>query len=223
MEKLFKFITVACLCLALTSCKALASGTSPESKIDNPYMVLVNKTHKLPDNWTDLVNFEVGKNSLGEIYIVEEAALRAFEALRADLLENEGIKIELDSTYRSLDEQQDIWDIWSADPEKGPEYCEQYLAPVGCSEHHTGLAIDVFLIRNGEIIRENDDMLKDVRSFASVHERLAEHGFIPRYPDGKEDITGYEYEPWHFRFINNSKIAKEIMDNNLTLEEYLEQ
>ena len=87
MEKLFKFITVACLCLTLTSCKALASGTSPESKIDNPYMVLVNKTHKLPDNWTDLVNFEVGKNSLGEIYIVEEAALRAFEALRADLLE----------------------------------------------------------------------------------------------------------------------------------------
>lgn len=222
MKNLFKLIIVTYLCLILTSCTAPASEAQ-EAKLDNPYMVLVNKTNKLPDNWTDLVNFEVGKNSLGEIYIVEEATLRAFEELRADLLENEGIKIELDSTYRSLGEQQDIWDIWSADPEKGPEYCEQYLAPVGCSEHHTGLAIDVFLIRNGEIIRDNDDMINDVRSFASVHKRLASHGFILRYIEGKEDITGYEYEPWHFRFINDKEVAQEIMDKNLTLEEYLEQ
>ena len=66
-------------------------------------------------------------------------------------------------------------------------------------------------------------MIKEREIFAKIHEKLADYGFILRYPEGKDDITGYGYEPWHFRYIKDKKIAKEIMSNNLTYEEYLEK
>lgn len=57
--------------------------------------------------------------------------------------------------------------------------------------------------------------------WAKIHAKLADHGFILRYLDGKEAITGYSYEPWHIRYVNDVTIAKEIMDKGITLEEYL--
>ena len=59
------------------------------------------------------------------------------------------------------------------------------------------------------------------RRKAKIHERLADYGFILRYLEGADEITGYSYEPWHFRYINDPAIAKEIMDAGITLEEYL--
>ena len=224
MKKLFSMILAIVLLLSMGTLSFADSRDIPEAKIPaNKYLTLVNKQSKLPENWNFLFDFSVGKNALGELYIVESKALAAFEALRTELLETEGIQIELDSIYRSLDEQQDIWDSWLADPEKGPAYCELYLAPVGCSEHHTGLALDIFLIRDGKSIRENDDMIADREDFAVIHQYLAQYGFILRYPEGGSDITGYSYEPWHLRYIDDPEIAAYIMENNLTLEEYLGQ
>ena len=136
-------------------------------------------------------------------------------------LEEYNAKIELDSTYRSVVAQQELWDDWSKDPEKGPEYVKKFVAVPGYSEHHTGLAIDICLIIDGEIVADNDDMIAQREIFSKVHAELAKYGFILRYLEGKDDITGYAYEPWHLRYINDPEIAKEIMDNNLTLEEYL--
>ena len=62
-----------------------------------------------------------------------------------------------------------------------------------------------------------------VRMPTKLDKKLANYGFILRYPEGKDDITGYSYEPWHFRYIDDVKIAKEIMDKNITFEEYLKQ
>ena len=194
-----------------------------EDKLNpNPYRVLVNKNNKLPDNWLEMIVLSPATNSLGEEFLVEEVTLEHFNALREELLEK-GVQIELDSNYRSLEEQKEIWDEWLIDHEKGPDYCEKYLAKVGYSEHHTGLAIDVFVIKtNGYIERENDEMIADVETFAVVHKILAKYGFILRYPQGKEDVTGYNYEPWHFRFVGEV-FAKDISETGLTLEEYLEQ
>jgi D-alanyl-D-alanine carboxypeptidase len=64
-------------------------------------------------------------------------------------------------------------------------------------------------------------MIVELDVFDKVHKKLADYWFILRYPDGKEKITGYEYEPWHLRYIWDVSIAKEIMENGLTLEEYL--
>ncbi|MBO4276203.1 D-alanyl-D-alanine carboxypeptidase family protein [Candidatus Saccharibacteria bacterium] len=91
----------------------------------------------------------------------------------------------------------------------------------GYSEHHTGLAVDIFVIDSGKIIRDNDDMIASVEIFAKIHELLPKYGFILRYIEGKEDITGYSYEPWHLRYIDSPEIAKEITEKGLTLEEYL--
>ncbi len=189
----------------------------PEKEV-NIYMVLVNKQNKLPDNWENMIELATGTNSVGENYLVEKKALEAFEKLRAALLE-EGIDIELDSTYRTVEYQQKIWDEF--EDEKGLDYARQYVAVPGFSEHHTGLAIDVMLIKDGEVIDDNDDMIAEKEIFAKVHARLAEFGFILRYPEGKDEITGYSYEPWHFRYIDSPEIAKEIMDSGITLEEYL--
>ena len=213
------------LALALVGFTACGKKKEEEKKeTEKPktnYLVLVNKENKLPDNWEDTIELVSDKDAWGDEVKVEKEALAEFKKLQAEL-KNEGIEIELDSIYRSVAEQQDLWDRWSADPEKGPEYVKKYVAVPGYSEHHTGLAIDVCLKIKGEIVADNDEMIKQKKIWKTVHPKLADYGFILRYPDGKKDITGYAYEPWHFRYVGSKEIAHEIMDNDLTFEEYLE-
>ena len=190
------------------------------NKTKYDYMVLVNKTNKLPSDWEEKVELVDTKNAWDEDIKVEKEAYKQYKKLEKEL-KDEGIIIRLDSTYRSVKAQQELWDEWSADPEKGPEYVKKYVAVPGYSEHHTGLAIDVCLEKDGELIYDNDEMKAEKEIFKKIHSKLAKYGFILRYPEGKKDITGYDYEPWHFRYINNTKIAKEIMDKDLTFEEYL--
>ena len=70
---------------------------------------------------------------------------------------------------------------------------------------------------------DNEKMIAEKDIFSKIHQKLAKYGFILRYSEGKDNITGYSYEPWHFRYIDDAKIAKEIMDKNITLEEYLKK
>ena len=188
----------------------------PEEKSDI-YLLLVNKKHKLPDDWVEKVELITARNILGREFLVERKTLEQFEALRIKLLE-EGVNIELDSTYRSVQRQQELWEEF--EKEYGIDYCRKYVAIPGYSEHHTGLVVDVCLIKDGVVIDDNDDMIAEREIFAKVHERLADYGFILRYLEGKEDITGYSYEPWHLRYVG-IEIAKEIKEKRITLEEYL--
>ena len=184
-------------------------------------LVLVNKEHALPDNWENKVEIITVQNSLGEELRIERNTYQQYVKLR-EALPKQGVQIELDSVYRSVAEQQEIWDAWSADPELGPEYCKKYLAVPGYSEHHTGFAVDIFIMKDGKEIRDNDEMIADTEDFKKVHALMPEYGFILRYPLGKEDITGYSYEPWHMRYVGNVRIAKKITEDGLTLEEYLQ-
>ena len=202
---------------------ALADAeTESEEEIDyDPYLVLVNKDHRLPDGWENVVEIITVENSLNEEIQIEKKTYEAFSLLRNELMKNYGIQIELDSVYRSVEEQQEIWDEWSVDPDKGEDYCKKYLATPGYSEHHTGLAVDIFIMKNGKEIRENDDMIADVEDFATIHELLPIFGFILRYPEGMEDITGYAYEPWHFRYVNNPITSIAISEAGITFEKFL--
>lgn len=198
--------------------EAASTQVTEQSKAAYDYMVLVNKTHKLPDDWESTVVLKEATNRYGETYKVEEKALEQFEKLQKECAD-EGIYIELDSTTRSVAEQQKLWDDWTV--EKGEDYVKKYVAVPGYSEHHTGLAIDVCLDKDGKRIDDNDDMIAEKEIFAKVHAKLAKYGFILRYLEGKDAETGYSYEPWHFRYINDPTIAKEIMDKGITLEAYL--
>ena len=228
--RLFTGVLATVTCMMLVGCGKSETGTTAaadtastqaateQAKAAYDYMVLVNKSHKLPDDWESKVVLKEATNKWGEKYMVEEKALEQFLKLQKECAD-EGIIIELDSTTRSVAEQQKLWDDWTV--EKGEEYVKKYVAVPGYSEHHTGLAIDVCLEKDGKRIDDNDEMIAEKEIFAKVHAKLAKYGFILRYLDGKDDITGYSYEPWHFRYINDPEIAKEIMDKGITFEEYL--
>ncbi len=83
--------------------------------------------------------------------------------------------------------------------------------------------MDLYLIVNGVTVYENEDLVQYPEIWAQIHELLPQYGFILRYLEGKEDVTGYSYEPWHIRYIDSVETAKEITEKGLTLEEYLSQ
>ena len=183
------------------------------------YLVLVNKENKIPDNWEETAELIETKNGFGKILKIERETLEKFNELRSDLLK-EGIDIELDSAYRSCSIQKEFFEEFKE--KYGTEYASKYAAAPGYSEHHTWLAIDICIKKeNWEIISENHEMIVELGVFDKVHKKLADHGFILRYLEWKENITGYEYEPWHLRYIGDVDIAKEMYQNKETLEEYL--
>lgn len=187
-----------------------------ENRVD--YLVLVNKQNKLPEDWESKVELVEVQNAYDETIRVEKEALVKYQELRNDLL-SEWIDIELDSSYRSVEKQQQVRDDF--EKEYWLEYTQKYVAVPWFSEHHTALAIDICIKKDWVLIYENDDMIAEPEIFAKIHKKLADYGFILRYLDGKEDITWYSYEPWHLRYIWDVDIAKEIMENWRTLEEYL--
>lgn len=182
------------------------------------YLTLVNKTHELPENWEDKIELLEMKNAYGDDIKVEKTSYEAFQALREDLLK-EDVDIELDSCYRSVERQKELWAEFKE--KYGEDYCKKYVAVPGFSEHHTGFAIDACLKKDGKLIYDNDEMMKETEIWEKVHEKMPEYGFILHYMEGKKYITGYAYEPWHMRYVGDPAIAKEITEKGITLEEYL--
>ena len=193
-----------------------SSSQAEQSAID--YLVLVNKQNKLPDGWEEALQTVTVKNTVGDDVEVEQKAYDAYLELKAEL-EKEGVQVDMDSARRSVAEQQEIVDNFTV--KYGEDYVKQYVAVPGFSEHHTGLAIDLYLIIDGKDVVENEDLVTYPEIWSKIHAKLADHGFILRYLEGKEDITGYSYEPWHIRYLDSAEIAHEITDAGETLEEYL--
>lgn len=121
------------------------------------------------------------------------------------------------SGWRSQQEQRRIW--WQSLAENGRKFTEQYVARPGCSEHQTGLAIDLGL-RLPEI-----DFIRPYFPYTGLAGRFrqlaADYGFVERYPQGKEEVCGIAHEPWHFRYVGR-KHALLMQRRGLTLEEYLQ-
>ena len=231
MKKRALIGSILCICLVTTAVFAGCSNNttqktnSPETttvdavKTDGiDYMALVNKTHELPDDWEDNLETVYMTNSVGDDVEVEKKAYNAYLELKA-ALEDEGVYVDLDSARRSVAEQQRIMDEFTE--EYGAEYAAKTVAQPGYSEHHTGLALDLYLVIDGEDITQNEDMIQYPEVWEKIHAKLADYGFILRYLKGSEHITGYGYEPWHIRYIDNVETAKGIMSKGITFEEYL--
>ena len=200
---------------AAASAGAASAGVQGQS-ID--YLALVNKLNALPDRWEDSIETEHFTNTVGDDVEVEKKAYEAYLALKGDL-EKDGIFVDLDSARRSVADQERIMKEFTE--QYGADYAKKTVAEPGHSEHHTGLALDLYLIVDGKDIVENEDMMKYPEIWAKIHAKLADHGFILRYLEGAEHITGYGYEPWHIRYIDDPAIAKEITTKGITLEEYV--
>lgn len=185
------------------------------------YMVLVNKKEKIGSDFIKTIKLETFNNTSGEEIQAETMALRAFCKLRDDLKREKNITIGIDSAYRSVERQKELMKEFIQ--QYGADYAKKTVAEPGTSEHHTGLAIDLVPKVDGKWLIENEDMMKQKAVFKEIHKKLPEYGFILRYPKGKEKITGYDYEPWHLRYLGDKKAAKEIYSKGITLEEYLDK
>ena len=199
--------------------------TEEGSVID--YMVLVNQNNPLPDGWEEALETTTITNSVGDEVYVENKAYEAYcalkEAVEKDLegYEKGEVRLELDSAYRSVASQQKIVDEFTE--KYGEDYVKKYVAVPGYSEHHTGLALDLYFTIDGKDVYENEDLVQYPEIWDAIHARLPEYGFILRFTKDGEAITGYAYEPWHIRYLDSPEIAKEITDKGITLEEYLGQ
>ena len=194
--------------------KAYEYNTREEATAMTNYLTIVNKIHRLPEDWLESITLVSAKNAMREAYQLESETMKQFLALRDSLL-NEKIDIEAESAFRSIEEQTKLWAEFERD--YGLSYCEQYVAMPGYSEHHMGLAVDICFVRDGQVMEEHAPGKEAL--FARVHAIMPEFGFILRYPAGKETVTGYGYEPWHLRYVG-AEAAKKITAREIALEEY---
>lgn len=190
--------------------------------MDNIYTTLVNKQNKISEDFINSIKLINTKDVNDNDILIEEETYNAFIALKDYLCKVENILIGIDDAYRSEEEQIRIYKEFVS--LYGKEYANSFVAPIGCSEHQTGLAIDLIIYFDKEgFISCNDNYDRTTAVFESkVHKHLSDFGFILRYPKGKEDITLYPYEPWHIRYVGIEQ-AKEIYSENVTLEEYKEK
>ena len=174
-------------------------------------LILVNRQHALPEGAAaELVPVH---GDYPDILLDAEAA-RQLDRLMDEL---DGWSAILPvSGWRSMEEQAALY--FDSLRENGREFTEKYVAFPGCSEHQTGLAIDLGLRqRSVDFIRP---AFPDEGICHEFRQRAAAYGFIERYPAGKESVTGIAHEPWHFRYVGVPQ-AEEIVGRGLALEEYL--
>lgn len=193
-----------------------------KKEIANPdnMLVLVNKIFSLPGDYEpeDLVRpkviFSFGEQDIEKSYLRKEAAdslEQMFQAAAKD-----GIKLYASSGYRSYDRQKTLFQ--NEIDQAGEDKASEVVAIPGNSEHQTGLAMDITSESAQFALSEKFGETKEgkwLRNNAHLY------GYILRYPKGKEKVTGYSYEPWHFRYVGK-KASKVIFERNWTLEEYFE-
>jgi zinc D-Ala-D-Ala carboxypeptidase len=190
--------------------------------IQNPLNVLalVNKMFALPESYnpTDLVkpnvSFSFGDQTIEKSLMRQEAAV-ALEKMFAEAKVS-GIELYAVSGYRSYERQRILFD--TEVKKSGEEQAAQVVAVPGNSEHQSGLAMDISAKSANLSLTESFGETNEGKWLAA---NAHKYGFILRYPKGKETITGYQYEPWHFRYVGLDA-AQTIFEKNITLEEYFE-
>lgn len=180
--------------------------------------VIVNKKNPLTPNEykaEDLMFPEVSQRVPGdEIMMMRreagEAAEKMFAAARAD-----GLSPQISSAYRSYAFQKNIYNDYVS--QQGQSVADAQSARPGYSEHQTGLSVDI-QPANGECRLEK--CFGDLPEGRWLKNNAHKYGFILRYPPDKQEVTGYIYEPWHYRYVGNELAAEIHKQSGITLEEF---
>jgi len=240
-----RFFIISVIIFALGFLAGLFVGTKKTQKIDfviSPEPVTEEaetKKEVIPETefpWNlTLVNFENELSAefepaeLAEVdngYLADARIADALKKMIADARSTEDVRIIALSGYRDYEYQKELFDnkVQRLQQEKGysitkaREEAATVVAVPGTSEHQLGLALDLVDARHVKL----DESQENTAAYKWLYEHCAEYGFIVRYPNGKTDITGIIYEPWHFRYVG-VEAATYIMENNITLEEYLSE
>lgn len=202
-----------------TSTKTDKGDTGQSSSEGDTWsLVLVNEDHPLDTEYRPELA-EIRTGAFVDARIEEDAAKMFKDA------EAEGMEMVIISAYRDYETQREVFNTTMVDwigqgysPLEAYEETKKSVAVPGTSEHATGLAMDITSSQYGEL----DDKQADTAEAKWLAQNCWKYGFILRYPLEKSDVTGIIFEPWHYRYVGK-EIAKEIMEKNLTLEEYLSQ
>lgn len=202
-----------------TASDPAASGDEKDKPVQNEeFLMLVNKTHPIADNYkpddlTDIKYFATDRDAAGRFMRKEPAEQfhKLVEAAKA-----EGHEIIMTTAYRSYGFQKTLYDNYVK--KYGQEEANTFSAKPGESEHQTGLCTDVSSPSVNYQLTTDYGQEPEGKWLA---QHAHEFGFIIRFPLGKEEITGYQYEPWHIRYVGQPA-ANEIFEKGLTLEEYLD-
>ncbi len=182
-----------------------------QTDLEKDNLLIVNKFYYLEEDFIpdNLVSID-SKYGRGEI---KEEAYQAFLELYEEA-SKEDLHPYISSPYRSYNRQNQLYTNYSN--KDGINKADTYSARPGYSEHQTGLAMDLGTSNNTNI---ND--FENSKEFEWMQKNAHKYGFILRYPKGKEYITGYMYEPWHYRYVG-VEAATYIYEHNITYEEYYE-
>lgn len=176
----------------------------------NKIYILSNKYLYMPSTYTPdnltIINSEYTNGTKKLVSYAKEA----FEKLATDA-KKEGFTIRAISAYRSYQYQEVLYNKYVS--QDGVKKADTYSARPGYSEHQTGLVVDV---DNGII---DFNKFESTKEFTWMSENSYKYGFILRYPKDKENITGYTYEAWHYRYVG-PEIATKIKNLNITFDEY---
>lgn len=181
-----------------------------ETPFLNQDFILVNKYYYLKKEYEPENLEKISPICASTTRLLVSSARKAFEKMCHDAM-SDGLKIRAMSAYRSYEYQATLYENYVK--KDGKEAADTYSARPGHSEHQTGLVVD---IDNGQEAYTNFESTKE---FEWMQKNAHFYGFILRYPKGKENITGYSYESWHYRYVGE-KIAREINQSHLTLDEY---
>ncbi len=181
-----------------------------KTNYENEELMLVNKYYYLDKDYepinivTTSGTYSYANNSLNE---------ETYEAYKDlyNAAKTEGYTILIVSSYRNYEYQEELWN--ERKELYGTRKADEYAARAGHSEHQTGYAVDV------ADFYDTNDKFGDTESYLWMKDNAHKYGFILRYPKDKEDITGYSYEPWHYRYVG-IEIANKIYQENITFDEY---
>ena len=194
---------------ALRNAAALGLPEPPDVDVNSWELVLVNATHPIS------ADYEPELAAVSESQCPQDARIYdALSAFAADC-QAQGLPVLLGSGYRSYYIQSQTYEAKAA--EYGYETAATIVAPPGTSEHQTGLCCDITDYLRQPMV---PSVLSQTETYQWLYAHCQDYGFILRYPEGKEAVTGIIYEPWHFRYVG-TEAAAYIMANDLTLEEFL--
>ncbi len=198
-----------------TSKPQIVQNDQTNKKSNKTDIILVNKTNTVtknyrPENLT-IPNVKFIYYADPKVKQMESKAAEALESL-FQAASKDNITLLAVSGYRPYEYQRGLYN----NDKQSSNNTDKYLAKPGTSEHQTGLAMDVLSDEYSSL----DEGFVNTKAYEWLKENCYKYGFIIRYPKEKEDITKYNFEPWHIRYVGITH-SKEITNKNLTLEEYL--
>ena len=182
-----------------------------KTDIEKGHLLLTNKFYYLDNTYNSDDMVKVSKKySYGENQMLTNETYNAFIEM-FNAAKSEDLTLIINSSYRSYEDQEQIYNELKSS--KGEESANKIAAKPGHSEHQTGMAIDI------QTYGSTANTFEEFEEFNWLKENAYKYGFILRYPKGKEYITGYEYESWHYRYVG-TEVATYIYENNITFDEY---